>query len=399
MEHRRPADEAFPHARWIGVTPNLLHDVEGSIRRMPHPTFQTLFGRPPAVRTQVPGRVNLMGDHTDYNDGLVLPAAIPQQTVAEIALRDDRVVRVWSETYADAGIIEYRLGEEQRQRDWADYVRGITAVLGPAIPGRGFEARIASSVPLGSGLSSSAALEIAVARGLRDLFALALPDVELAKACRRAEHDFVGAPVGIMDQMACMFASERAALFLDTRSMDWRAVPLPPDLGLFVIHSGLAHRHVDGGYVTRRRECEAAAGSLGVTTLRDLGEADLPAIVASLPDPLGRRVRHVCTENQRVVDTIEALEAGDVAAVGRIFNASHASLRDDYEVSIPEVDVLVEAARAHGAFGARITGGGFGGSIVGVCEPSRTLAVARAAGDAYHEQTGRTATIVVPVRS
>jgi galactokinase len=360
-------------------------------------SFQLLFGRPAAVHAEAPGRVNLIGEHTDYNLGYVLPAAIPQRTRVELARRADTLVRLWSDHFPDAAPIEYRLGEERRQSDWADYVRGMTKVLAENAVLGGFDARIASTVPLGSGLSSSASLEIAIGRALREAFALAIDDVALARAGRRAENELVGAPVGIMDQMACSLAGPGAALFLDTRSMDYEQIPLPSHASLLVIHSGVAHRHAAGSYADRRRECEEAAALLDVASLRDVSAGDLPNAIRRLPDVLGRRVRHVVTENQRVLDTVAALRPGDLASAGRLFVASHASMRDDFEISIPEIDLLVQLARdVQGTYGARLTGGGFGGSIVALAEPSTASTAAAEIAAAYQRETGNQASIMLP---
>ena len=359
-------------------------------------TFAELFGRPAAARASAPGRVNLMGDHTDYNAGLVLPAAIPQRTQIEIAARADRTVRLWSDQFRSEGIVHYELGAETPGKGWVDYVAGVTQQLAGAGLVRGFDARIASSVPLGSGLSSSASLEIAMSRAIRDVHKLSIDDVTLARSAQRAEVEFVGAPVGFMDQMACSMADERSALFLDTRDLRYERVPLPDAVALVVIHSGLSHRNVGGGYAERRRQCDEAAARLGVSSLRELDHGDM-ARVESLPGPLDRRVRHVITENARVVATVAALRAGDPAQAGRLFNQSHASLRDDYDVSIPEVDRLVEmATRGRGAYGARMTGGGFGGSIVALAAPDAAAHIARETAAAYEQSTGVRARVIVP---
>jgi galactokinase len=360
------------------------------------PAFADIFGRVPTARATAPGRVNLMGDHTDYNSGLVLPLAIPQRTDVEIDAGEGQRVRVWSDQFANSGMIEYRLGAERPDRGWADYVRGMTQVLAAVGLDRGFDARIGSTIPLGSGLSSSASLEIALGRALRELYALSIDDIALARAGQRAENEFVGAPVGIMDQMACSLADERAALFLDTRDLRFERVPVPDAAALVVIHSGISHRHASGGYAARRRECAEAAALLRVPTLRDLTEVHQDQ-VTRLPPPLNRRVRHVLTENIRVRATAAALRAGDVAEAGRLFAESHASLRDDYEVSVPEVDTLVEiASRARGAHGARLTGGGFGGSVVALTAAESATRVAAETADAYRRATGHQARVMVP---
>ena len=330
--------------------------------------FTRVFREPPAVTSDAPGRVNLIGEHTDYNGGFVLPMAIPQRTWLALSRSVDDHVRAVSANLGDtAPMRAYRVGHESRTARWIDYVQGCTQALRRAgYEVKGFDLAVASDVPLGSGLSSSAALEVAVLRGLRALFGFELDDVRLAELGQKAENDFVGAPVGIMDQMAASLADAHTALFLDTRTLEYETVPLPAPAALVIINSGVAHSHASGDYRTRRAECERAAALLGVTQLRDLGVADLPR-VAGLPDPLDRRAKHVITENQRVLDAVAAMKAGDLERLGRLFDESHASQRDDYEVSVPQVDLLVTLTRAlPGVFGARLTGGGFGGSIVGL---------------------------------
>jgi galactokinase len=358
--------------------------------------FIELFGHAPAASGSAPGRVNLMGDHTDYNAGLVLPLAIPQRTEVSVAPGDGRTVRVWSDQFADEGVVAYQLGEERPDGRWVDYVRGMTRVLAEAGLERGFDARIVSTVPLGSGLSSSASLEIALGRALRGLYALPIDDIALALSGRRAENEFVGAPVGIMDQMACSLADERAALFLDTRDLTFSRVTVPEGTALVILHSGISHRHASGGYADRRRECSEAAALLGVATLRDITEGHA-ARVSGLPPLLHRRVRHVSTENARVRATVEALRTADVAQAGRLFIESHASMRDDYAVSVPEIDALVEIVSAlPGSYGARLTGGGFGGSVVALTEARAATRIAAEAVEAYRRSTGQQARVMVP---
>jgi galactokinase len=349
----------------------------------------------PDVVAEARGRVNLIGEHTDYNGGFVLPTAIPQRTRVELRRRaDDRVVL---DSAQMPGTVEYQLGAEQPRRDWSDYVQGVTKYLAEA--GHrlgGFEARVDSTVPIGSGLSSSAALEVSVMRALRDAFGLSLDPIAMAQIGRRAENDFVGAQTGVMDQMAASLADLGSALFLDTRSMAYELVPIPPGAELVVINSGVAHNHAKGDYNTRWRECQAAAKALGVEQLRDLTEADLPRIEA-LPDPLGRRARHVLTEDARVLQAVEAMRAGDLARLGELFYASHASMRDDYEVSVAEIDLIVDHARNEpGVLGARLTGGGFGGSVVMLVEAGRARQVAERIASRYAWESARTPTVLVP---
>ncbi|MDQ2871296.1 MAG: galactokinase, partial [Acidobacteriota bacterium] len=260
---------------------------------------------------------------------------------------------------------EFLLGEESRRGAWIDYVQGVTAELarqGLAVPG--FDLWIRSEVPVGSGLSSSAALEVSVLRALRDVAGFALDDVAIALAGHRAENDLVGAPVGVMDQMASSLADIGVALFLDTRSLESERIPIPAAAELFVVDSGVRHDHAAGDYRKRRAECEDAARRLGVRQLRDL-TADRREDVERLPEPLRRRARHVVTENARVLEAAAALRRADLPLLGRLFDASHDSQKDDFEVSVPAVDAIVNAARAEpDVYGARLTGGGFGGSVV-----------------------------------
>lgn len=373
--------------------------------------FRACFDAEPACQASAHGRVNLLGEHTDYNGGFVLPTLIPQRTA--VALRpaaQGQRVRVFSAQLSPpGGAASYELGQEARGGTFLDYVQGVTAALRDtdACAGRlrGFDLSITSTVPPGSGLSSSAALEIALLRALRQAFALPLSDLDLALLGQRAENELVGARVGIMDQLVCSLGERGAALFVDTRSLATQRVPLPSAVELLVIHSGVSHRLAPGGadpagrdYNTRRGECEQAAAALCVPQLRDA--ADLPdaaARVAALPSPLRERARHVIAENARVLAAVTALEAGDMATLGRLMDASHRSLRDDYDVSTPEVDALVAVAQADPAvLGARITGGGFGGSIVALCRPGAAAAAGARISDAYARDTSQTPRVLVP---
>jgi galactokinase len=347
---------------------------------------------------EAPGRVNLIGEHTDYNGGFVLPSAIPQRTRVTLRPRPDRLVRVRSEKVGGPDYETYQLGSENRRGTWVDYIQGLTEMLrreGHALGGCDLD--IASDVPTGSGLSSSAALEISVLRALRDACALDLPDVRMALVARRAENEFVGAPVGIMDQMACTLADEHTALFLDTRTLAYERVPVPAAAEILVINSGVAHNHASGDYRTRRAECEAAARQLGVRELRDCDLDDLDR-VKRLPHPLDRRAKHVITENARVADTVAALHASDLVRIGALFGASHASMRDDFDVSVPEIDRLVALAAQHpDVYGARLTGGGFGGSIVAIARRGTARMAAELIAARYEQAIERTATVLVPL--
>jgi galactokinase len=352
----------------------------------------------PTVHATAPGRVNLIGEHTDYNGGFVLPTAIPQRTHVALTRRGDRVVRAHSANAAPDAT--YELGGEQRLGTWADYVQGITwAVAQAGLTLGGFELDVQSDVPLGGGLSSSASLEVALLRALREAFELDLEDVRLARLGQTAENDFVGARCGIMDQMAATLADSDAALFLDTRSLEYRRVPLPSKADLVVVHSGVSHGIAGGEYNARRADCEAAAAELGVPQLRNLTSADL-ARVARLSERLARRARHVITEDERVLAAVDALEAADLDEIGRLFYASHASMRDDFEVSTPEIDLLVELARGDAdVFGARLTGGGFGGAVVMFARAGQGRHAGERIARDYATRSGRKPSVLVPLAS
>jgi galactokinase len=361
-------------------------------------TFEALFGRPATVSASAPGRVNLIGEHTDYNQGLVLPVAIARRTTVELAPRVDGVIRAASAAMAAGEVVEYRLGTERRGLGWIDYLQGVTRTLeaeGHAFGGA--DLCIVSDVPVGGGLASSAALEVAFLRALREAFALPLDDLALALVGHRAENLFVGARVGVMDQIAASVGREGRALLLDARSLATAEVSVPEDLELVVVDSGVVHGHATGEYNRRRAECERAGALLGVTALRDLDAADLPRALA-LPPPLGRRVRHVVTENGRVEQAVAALRAGDAARLGAVLAAGHASLRDDYEVSTPDVDLLVDLLSAEaGVYGARMTGGGFGGAVLALAASGTGRAAGERAAAHYQARTGRTPAVLLPV--
>lgn len=341
--------------------------------------FTGLTGREPDGVWSAPGRVNLIGEHTDYNEGFVLPFAIPHRTFAAAALRDDDRVRVAS-TFADEpvevdlaqldALFPTPVGSAPSVPEWSAYALGVAWALRAAAPGapaRGVDIAIASEVPVGAGLSSSAAIEGAVASALDELWSTRLDPVALAQIGRRAENEAVGAPTGIMDQMSSMLGRADAATFIDCRTLATESVPTgftAEGLEVLVIDTQVKHSHSTGGYRERREACERGAGLLGIRSLRDATEADLPRAAALMDDVTFRRVRHVVTENQRVLDTVRALAERGPRSIGDLLVASHASMRDDFEISVAELDLAVDTALAQGAVGARMTGGGFGGAAI-----------------------------------
>jgi galactokinase len=315
---------------------------------------------------RAPGRVNLIGDHTDYNDGFVLPIAIDRDCV--VAARPAETISVES---LDLG---------KGRGGWGRLVAAVADELSRlGRPPVGMDAVVATDVPIGAGLSSSAAFEVACAVSLAGVADWVADPAALAEACRNAEERATGVPCGIMDQLIAVSGREGCALLIDCRSLDTRAVRLPDELGVLVVHSGQERTLVASAYAERRRACEALAATLGIRALRDA----TPEQVAD--HPFGR---HVVSENARVLDAVEALEGGNLEELGRLMNESHASLRDDYRVSTPELDVLVEALVDAGAHGARLTGAGFGGAVVAVCSADAAAAVGDAAMRRYCDRTG-----------
>jgi galactokinase len=329
---------------------------------------------------RAPGRVNLVGEHTDYNDGFVLPLAIDRDCV--VAWRPAPTVRIRSLDRADAVEVAPDGSTEAAsvQPAWGRYAAGVVSELAAlGRPAVGMEAVLASDVPLGSGLSSSAALEVACAVALAGAAGWSTDRRTLANACRAAEERATGVPCGIMDQLVSLAGQEGAAILIDCRSLETRPVPLPPNLGVLVVHSGVQRSLDASPYAERRRACEALAARLGVPALRDAS----PEQVAD--DPLGR---HVVSENARVLEAERALGEDDLVLLGQVLLRSHASLRDDYRVSTPELDLLVDELVAAGASGARLTGGGFGGAVVAVCAREAAEGIGEAAAARYRSRTG-----------
>ena len=344
-------------------------------------SFAQAFGGRPAVVSRGPGRVNLIGEHTDYNDGFALPFAIDRSTVAAVRPRTDRTINLVTDFAPGIVTTSLDVRSPAAELGWAAYPAGVAWTLGEVADltlATGFDAVFVSDVPVGAGLSSSAAIESAIAIALDRLWSLNLDRRTLAQVGQRAENAVVGAPTGILDQSASLLSEAGAALLLDCRTLSTEAVPLGLEeagLHLLVIDTRVSHAHADGGYGARRAACERAASHLGVAALRDLSLADLPRAEAELDPTTFRRVRHVVTENQRVLDTVACLRTQGPTAVGEYLVSSHASMRDDFEISTPELDMAVESALAAGAIGARMTGGGFGGSAIALVRADRAAAV------------------------
>jgi len=353
-------------------------------------TTDSFFGGAPEANASAPGRVNLLGEHTDYNDGFMLPVATPQRTTVALARSGDGHFHFYSSTL-DAHVTF--APDSSAPQGFGSYIEGcIRLVEAEGVQVPPLRVWVSTDVPVGSGLSSSAALEVATLRALRQLLAFELDDVKLARIAQRAEIEYARVNCGIMDQMASSLADEGHMLFIDARSLEHRLAPLPADAEIIVVDSGVARKLAGSKYNERRAECEEASRKLGVQALRDVAD---PQRVEELPEPLRRRARHVVTEDLRV---LEALEGVSAERFGQLMNASHTSLRDDYEVSIPELDELCELLRAQdGVYGARLTGAGFGGACVALCRAGSAARAAEAALAQYNKKDGRQGRILIPV--
>lgn len=364
--------------------------------------FLQHYGRPAERISRAPGRVNLIGEHVDYNGGFVLPIATRQSTWVAAARRVPHStagaeIRVWSQA-KQAGVA-WRLGhwQGQQQPAWSRYVAGVAELLAARAPHPGgVDLLIESDVPLGGGLSSSAALTVAVATALAPLWDAELGLAETAALCRSAEHQYAGVPCGVMDQYASLACQEGAALLLDCRSLAWERVPLPlTDHVLMVVDSGVRHELASSAYAQRQQECAAAVAFFqqrdpNVRALRDVTPEQVDAVQAQMPPLAARRARHVTREIRRTCAAAEALRRSDLGQFGRLMQASHVSLRDDYEVSSPELDQLVEIAmHVEGVLGARMTGGGFGGCVVALVQESRAAALEDAVHQHYDVEARR----------
>ncbi len=364
--------------------------------------FVEQFQSEPTGVWSAPGRANLIGEHTDYNDGWVLPFGINRRTWVAAAPNNSSELRAVSSL--NKAVYSVSLLDEGRPEslDWALYPLGVAWMLREASPNAkhfGVDLAITTDVPIGAGLSSSAAIEMAVATALNDLWQLGLDRSSLAKVGQRAENIVVGAPTGIMDQMASVYAAADSAVLLDCRSLAVRQIKLgfaDRGLSIAVLDTRVKHSHGTSGYRERREQCEAASAALGVPALRDAEVPDLVRLVNLVSDVVFRRARHIITENMRVQLAAAALEVGALDEFGELMNQSHTSMRDDFEISIPELDLAVEVARREGALGARMTGGGFGGAAIALIAADRITPLAEAVGREF-ERAGFSAPEVFEV--
>jgi galactokinase len=356
--------------------------------------FAYRFGRVPTV-SRAPGRVNLIGEHTDYNDGFVMPAALEFATLTAASPRPDRRLRVYSMIMDETREFDLDSPPAAAAGDWSDYILGVALMLEKSgRPLTGADLVVWTDVPVGAGLSSSAALEVSCAHALLTAARLPFEPIEIAKVCQQAENDFVGMRCGVMDQYISCRGVAGHALLIDCRSLEARNVVIAPHLRLLIANSAVRHQHAGGEYNARREACEEGVRLLSRTlgpikALRDVSPAELEARRRKLPELIYRRCRHIVTENARVLEAERALNAGDFAACGRAMNQSHVSMRDDFEITCPEVDTLVGLAQTvEGVYGSRMTGGGFGGCTVSLVEASAVEKASRIMIDGYRVATG-----------
>jgi galactokinase len=356
--------------------------------------FAKCFGHEPRWKAAAPGRVNLIGEHTDYNDGFVLPMAIDRYTVLAADRNSKREVTLHSETTGETASFSLRTKLQRGEPGWSNYVRGVVAGFQQrGIKLGGFDAVIDSTVPLGGGVSSSAALEVAAATVLEAMTGQKLDPIDKALLCQQAEHEFAGVPCGLMDQFTSVLACENHALLLDCRSRTATPVPMiDPSITVLIINSNVRHKLVDGVYGSRREQCETAARILKVPALRDATLKKLSTVRKTMDPVVFRRARHVITENERTLQAARAIQAGDWSKFGELMYASHASLRDDYEVSCPELDVIVGTAQTisekDGMIGCRMTGAGFGGCAVSLVRTNAVKTIGRKIEEGYENKTG-----------
>jgi galactokinase len=358
--------------------------------------FAEKFGREPIVIAEAPGRVNLIGEHTDYNDGFVLPIAIDRTVAVAAAPREDRLLRAYSLDYDEMDEAEY-CASRLPNGGWKNYVRGVAGEIARLhVSIAGVDLAIAGDVPVGAGLSSSAAVEVAVAGAIAAANGIEIEKREIALLAQRAENDFVGVQCGVMDQFAAALSTAGSALLIDCRSYKATPVPMADGVAVVVVSSGVARDLADTEYNRRRQECAEAADFLDVDSLRDVAEERLIDIESELEPTLFRRVRHVVTEDGRVLAAADALRRGDTTGLGHLLHRSHESLRDDFEVSTPELDRLVDIALGvDGVFGARLTGAGFGGCVVALVRPDVVGELAERIVSDYRTASGKAAEVWV----
>ncbi|MDV5169134.1 galactokinase [Photobacterium rosenbergii] len=363
-------------------------------------SFSSVLGYEATHLIQAPGRVNLIGEHTDYNDGFVLPCAIDYQAVVAAARRDDNIVRVVSVDY-DNQTKEFDLASEitfDQDCMWINYIKGVVKCL----RGRGYEfagadIAVSGNVPQGAGLSSSAALEVVIGQTFKTLYALEISQQEIALNGQQAENEFVGCNCGIMDQLISAEGEENHALLIDCRSLETKAVSMPEDMAVVIINSNKKRGLVDSEYNTRRAQCEEAARIFGVKALRDVTIEQFNARVDELDEMVAKRARHVITENDRTEEAAIALSKGDIKRMGELMAESHASMRDDFEITVREIDYIVDTVKAviGDQGGVRMTGGGFGGCVVSIVPPALVEDVKAVLAENYEAETGLKETIYV----
>ncbi len=363
-------------------------------------SFAHVFDAAPDFLLQAPGRVNLIGEHTDYNDGFVLPCAIDYQTVVAARKRSDSLVRVVSSDYQDA-LDEFDLGQEIKfveDKMWANYIRGVVKCLldkGHSLGG--VDLAVSGNVPQGAGLSSSAALEVVIGQTFKELFSLDISQADIALNGQKAENEFVGCNCGIMDQLISAKGVENHALLIDCRSLETQAVSMPENVAVVIINSNKKRGLVDSEYNTRRAQCEEAASIFGVKALRDVSLDEFEARQSELSTVVAKRARHVITENARTLEAAQALTDGDMQRLGQLMAQSHVSMRDDFEITVKEIDTLVEIVQGviGDKGGVRMTGGGFGGCIVSLMPPELVDDVKAAINQKYQAATGLKETVYV----
>jgi galactokinase len=352
--------------------------------------FEKQFGYKPAGVWSAPGRVNLIGEHTDYNEGFVLPFAIDRRTYAAVGLRSDQLARIASSFAGE--VIEFEISKISKGSvsGWSAYPLGVAwALVQAGATSQGFDLFVESNVPVGAGLSSSAAIECSVALALNELWGVGLSRNVLAKVGQKAENEIVGAPTGIMDQTASLFGQADHAVFLDCRTLDAKATALALEengLEIVVMDTRVAHRLTDGGYAARRGSCETASSLIGVSSLRDVTVESLDAAKHLLDEVVYKRAKHVVTENERVQQTVKLLAESGPKSIGQLMIDSHSSMRDDFQISITELDVAVETALSEGAVGARMTGGGFGGAAIALIDSQKVASLTKAVIDRFEQE-------------